>query len=66
MTQHQILAKLLSRKSGATALEIIQRVGTVCQHKRMSDLKAMGWTITKRRVTGKNYHAYFGTAPKGC
>lgn len=66
MTQHQILAKLLSRKSGATALEIIQRVGTVCPHKRMSDLKAMGWTITKRRVTGKKYHAYFGTAPKAC
>lgn len=66
MTQHQILAKLLSRKSGATALEIIQRVGTVCPHKRMSDLKAMGWTITKRRVTGKKYNAYFGTAPKGC
>lgn len=66
MTQHQILAKLLSRKSGATALEIIQRVGTVCPHKRTSDLKAMGWTITKRRVTGKKYLAYFGTAPKGC
>lgn len=66
MTQHQILAKLLSRKSGTTALEIIQRVGTVCPHKRMSDLKALGWTITKKQVNGKRHHVYFGVAPKGC
>jgi len=66
MTQHQILAKLLSRKCGTTALEIIQRVGTVCPHKRMSDLKELGWTITKKQVHGKRYHRYFGTAPKGC
>lgn len=66
MTQNQILSKLLSRKCGTTAMEIIQRVGTVCPHKRMSDLKARGWTITKKQVQGKNYHRYFGTAPKGC
>lgn len=47
-------------------MEIIQRVGTVCPHKRMSDLKERGWTITKKQVQGKNYHRYFGTAPKGC
>lgn len=66
MTQNQILSKLLSRKCGTTAMEIIQRVGTVCPHKRMSDLKARGWTITKKQVQGKNYHRYFGIAPKGC
>lgn len=66
MTQNQILSKLLSRKCGTTAMEIIQRVGTVCPHKRMSDLKERGWTITKKQVQGKNYHRYFGTAPKGC
>lgn len=66
MTQNQILSKLLSRKCGTTAMEMIQRVGTVCPHKRMSDLKARGWTITKKQVQGKNYHRYFGTAPKGC
>jgi hypothetical protein len=66
MTQHQILAKLLSRKCGTTAMEIIARVGSVCPHKRMSDLKAMGWTITKKQVPGKRHHLYFGTAPKGC
>ena len=65
-TQHQILARLLSRKCGTTAMEIIARVGSVCPHKRMSDLKAMGWTITKKQVPGKRHHLYFGTAPKGC
>lgn len=66
MTQHQILAKLLSRKCGTTAFEIIVEARTVCPHKRMSDLKERGWTITKKLVKGKNYHRYFGTAPKGC
>lgn len=66
MTQHQILARLLSRKCGTTAMEIIQQAGTVCPHKRMADLKAKGWTITKKQVKGKSYHRYFGTAPKGC
>lgn len=47
-------------------MEIIARVGSVCPHKRMSDLKAMGWTITKKQVPGKRHHLYFGTAPKGC
>lgn len=47
-------------------MEIISRVGTVCPHKRMSDLKAMGCTITKKQVHGQRYHRYFGTAPKGC
>jgi hypothetical protein len=64
MTQYQSLGKLLTRKSGVTAMEIIQLVGTVCPHKRMSDLKANGWTITKQPVAGKTYHRYFGTGPK--
>lgn len=66
LTQQQRLARLLSRKCGTTAMEIIDLVGSVCPHKRMSDLKARGWTITKKRVPGKSYHRYFGTAPKGC
>jgi hypothetical protein len=37
---------------------------TVCPHKRMSELKDRGWTITKTKVFGKNYHRYFGQAPK--
>lgn len=64
MTQHQALGKLLTRRKGVTAWEIIQLVGTVCPHKRMSDLKASGWTITKQQVAGQTYHRYYGQAPK--
>jgi len=64
MTQHKKLAELLMRKRGVTAWEIIQLVGTVCPHKRMSDLKEMGWTITKKQVEGKKYHTYYGQSPK--
>jgi hypothetical protein len=64
MSQCQILGKLLLRKRGVTSMEIINLVGTVCPHKRLSDLKAKGWTITKTEVLGKNYHRYFGVAPK--
>lgn len=64
-TQSQLLGKLLSRKCGATPMEIIVKVGTVCPHKRMADLKAMGWTITKQKIKGKTYHRYYGQAPQG-
>ena len=63
MTQYKKLGKLLKRKNGVTAFEIIMQVGTVCPHKRMSDMKDMGWTIVKEKVLGKNYHRYFGSAP---
>ena len=62
-TQCERLGKLLTRKGGVTPMEIIQVVGTVCPHKRMADLKAEGWVITKTKVHGKNYHRYFGVAP---
>lgn len=65
MTQHERLAKLLQRDVGVTAFEIIQLVGTVCPHKRLSDLKERGWTIVKQEVPGKNYHRYYGNPPKG-
>ena len=64
MTQPQRLAQMLLRKRGVTAMEIIRTICTVCPHKRMSDLKACGWTITKKQVSGKTYHRYFGIAPK--
>ena len=66
MTQYQALARLLLRKRGTTSMEIVNVCGTVSPHRRLADMKQRGWTITKRRVTGKKYHAYFGTAPKGC
>lgn len=64
MTQAQTLAKLLVRKRGVTPLEIIQIVGTVCPHRRLSDLKEQGWTITRQQVNGKDFGRYFGTPPR--
>ncbi|TXK26519.1 hypothetical protein FVQ98_14175 [Ottowia sp. GY511] len=66
-TQVSRLAKLLARKRGTTAYEIMIVCKTVCPHKRMSDLKARGWTIVKKPITGTRFHRYFGQAPKrGC
>lgn len=61
MSQADKLKKLLQRKQGATSMEIISIVGTVCPHKRMSDLKKEGYTILKKPVLGKNFNRYFIT-----
>jgi hypothetical protein len=63
MTQCAILEKLLSRKTGVTSLEIIQKCGTVAPHRRLADLKAKGWRIWRKPVDGKSYGVYFGVAP---
>lgn len=63
-SQCDLLAKFLQRKSGVTAMEIMEIVRTTCPHKRLSDMKARGWTITKRQVPGTNFHKYFGIAPE--
>ena len=63
-TQLERLGKLLTRKRGITSWEIMQEVGTVCPHKRMSDLKERGWLITKTEVLQKNFFRYFGVPPK--
>lgn len=62
-TQCAILEKLLRRKYGVTALEIIERCGTVAPHKRLSELKDRGWRITRRQVPGQSYGRYFGVKP---
>lgn len=58
--QYDRLAKLLTRKRGATAMDIVEAVGTVCPHKRLSEMKERGWTITRKPVQGKSYGVYFG------
>jgi hypothetical protein len=63
MTQYDRLGKLLTRKKGATAMDIVQAVGTVCPHKRLSEMKARGWRITRRQVPGKSYGTYHGVKP---
>ena len=64
-SQYDRLAKLLKRKAGCTAMDIIEAVGTVCPHKRLSELKARGWQITREQVPGKSYGVYRGIAPHG-
>lgn len=61
--QYERLAKLLTRKTGATAMDIVAAVGTVCPHKRLSELKSRGWMIRREQVSGKNYGRYYGVAP---
>jgi hypothetical protein len=64
VTQYKKLAQLLRRQRGATAMEIVREVGTVCPHKRMSELKDRGWVIWRVEVQGKNYGRYFGKPPE--
>ena len=59
MTQLEKLKKLLRRKKGATSMEIIQSIGSVSPGKRVSELRALGLTILKVQVAGKNYFRYF-------
>jgi hypothetical protein len=63
-TQYTSIVRLICRKKGATALEMMHATASTCVHKRMSELKEHGWTITKQQVAGKSYHRYFGAAPK--
>lgn len=48
ISQNQRLAKmLLKSKRGLTSVEIQNLLGTVCPHKRISDLKQAGMKIIK-------------------
>lgn len=65
MTQLQTLSKLLQRERGVTSFEIIQACRTTSPSKRVSEMRALGWTITKHKVTGYRYHIFTGKPPKG-
>lgn len=60
MTQYDRIARLLTRKKGATAMEIVKEAGTVSPHKRMSELKAKGWRIWREAIPGRSYGVYRG------
>jgi len=64
MTKQEILKKLLTRKRGVTSYEITLKMGTVCPHRRLTDLKEEGWSILSKEIPGKNYLRYHGVAPK--
>ncbi len=65
MTQLQTLAKLLKRKRGVTSMDIIKKCFTTSPSKRISEMRALGWTITKTKVKNRNYHIFTGKPPKG-
>jgi hypothetical protein len=64
MTKTEILKRLITRKRGATSFEIATLMGTVCPHRRLTDLKEHGWTILRKEIDGQSYGRYFGIAPK--
>jgi hypothetical protein len=63
MTQYAKLERLLTRKKGCTAMDIVQSVGTVSPHRRLTDMRRKGWAIWREAIDGKNYGRYFGKAP---
>ncbi len=63
MTQPDRIAKLLQRRNGCTAMDIITAAGTVSPHRRLTDLKNRGWIIVRKPVAGANYGRYYGVAP---
>lgn len=62
-SQYQRIARLLTRKSGATAMDIASVAGTVSPHSRLSEMKAAGWRIWREAIKGRNYGRYFGVRP---
>jgi hypothetical protein len=64
-SQYERIGKLLTRKKGATAMDIASVAGTVSPHSRLAEMKARGWHITRKTVHGRNYGVYFGVKPQG-
>jgi hypothetical protein len=62
-SQYDRLAKLLTRKRGATAMDMVQAVGTVSPHRRLFEMRQKGWRIWREAMAGKNYGTYRGVAP---
>jgi hypothetical protein len=63
-TQRRRLEMLLKRKQGTTSWEIMFVCRTVCPHRRIFDLKQLGWIIHSEK-TGERYLRYRGIPPKG-
>jgi hypothetical protein len=61
MTQLEKLKRLLSRKRGCTSVDIAAVLPSVSPHRRISDIRAEGWTVVKKQ-DGK-LKRYWGTPP---
>jgi hypothetical protein len=62
-TQLDRLKAMLTRKSGCTSVEIARGLPSVTPHRRLSDLKEQGWTITYKFLANNKTKVYFGKAP---
>ena len=56
--------KMLQQSIGCTMMELIVMCHTTTPSRRIADLRDAGWTITKKKVQGKNYHRFYGKPPK--
>ncbi len=63
-TQMDKLKELLKRKNGVKSWEIAKALPSVSPHRRLSDLKEQGWTITYKLMDDNKTKIYFGTPPK--
>lgn len=63
-SQYTVIGNMIRRKRGATVAELMAATWSSCVHKRLSDLKARGWTIRRVAEPGRKYGRYFGTAPR--
>jgi hypothetical protein len=63
-TQIEILKQLLQRKQGVKSWEIAKALPSVSPHRRLSDLKERGWTITFKLCDDNKTKIYFGKPPK--
>ena len=62
-TQYDRIASLISRKQGATSIQLAKAAPSLSIHKRLSEMRReKGWTIFKQQ-DGKVLR-YFGKSPK--
>ena len=66
MSQYDRIARLLTRKSGCTGLEIATVAPSVSPHSRLSEMKSRGWIIWREKIKGRAYGRYFGAPPDAC
>lgn len=63
-SQMDILRALLLKKKGVRSWEIARALPSVSPHRRLSDLKEQGWTITYMLDKDNKTKIYFGKPPK--
>lgn len=62
-TQYHQIGRLISRKGGATVAEIVSATCSSSPHRRMFEMRRMGWEIWRKEIPGKQHGRYFGKAP---